>query len=149
LCRAPQQLRRALLAVSQDISRTQTTRIWRSSGAFASAESRVYSFVRQDLPAGSSTDESICTAPAQLTMRAKRRLAMPPDDDRVTSCDRLIMPRLSPDELAQLSAGSLSLDAMTKAYVQSGCRFRFVTIVDGQTAATIEREIKGRGLFES
>jgi hypothetical protein len=63
-------------------------------------------------------------------------------------CDRLIVPRLSSDQLAQLGDGRLSLDAMTKVYMRERLSFRFVITTDAQEARALEREIKRRGLLQ-
>jgi hypothetical protein len=63
-------------------------------------------------------------------------------------CDRLILPQLSRDQLADVGEGRLFLDSMTRAYVSERLGFRFTTTDDGRGASAVEREIKRGGLME-
>ena len=63
-------------------------------------------------------------------------------------CDRLIVPRLTCDQLKQVGDGQLSLDALTRQYVRERLSFRFVATTDGLAALSVERNIKRHGLLQ-
>ena len=62
-------------------------------------------------------------------------------------CDRLIVPHLGAEQLSDIGAGRLSLDAMTNRFVRERLSFRFVTTTDGKDALDLERDSKRRGLL--
>jgi hypothetical protein len=58
-------------------------------------------------------------------------------------CDRLVLGGLTPDELAEIGAGRLSLDARTREYIRSHSFFRYVTVDSIEAARRMEDAIKG------
>lgn len=56
--------------------------------------------------------------------------------------DRLVLPTLTAEEVALATAGNLSLDAKTRAFIHEHLRYRFVVTDDGRTALALEREIQ-------
>ena len=56
-------------------------------------------------------------------------------------CDRFVVPRLSPDQLASLGNGEL-LDEMTREYIRSHLSYRYVVVEDGKAALSLEREVQ-------
>lgn len=55
-------------------------------------------------------------------------------------CDRLIVPRLSRDQLVQVGDGLLLLEAMTRVYIRERLSFRFRVTNDGQEAHSREQD---------
>jgi hypothetical protein len=56
--------------------------------------------------------------------------------------DRIVLPALTPDEIALISRGELSLDAKVRAFIRSNLQFRFVVTRDGREAAELERAVR-------
>ena len=57
-------------------------------------------------------------------------------------CDRLVLPRLSADELRKIGAGRLSLDQLTRHFIHDNLTYRFAVVRDGDEALKLEAEIK-------
>jgi hypothetical protein len=61
-------------------------------------------------------------------------------------CDRLVLPTLSPDDLAEAGAGRLNLDLRTRAYIHERLTYRFVVTDSSKEAHELERMIRESGL---
>jgi hypothetical protein len=57
-------------------------------------------------------------------------------------CDRFVVPALTPSELQQLAAGSLSLDGLTRRFVHDRLSYRYVVTADGIEAGRLEAEVR-------
>jgi hypothetical protein len=57
-------------------------------------------------------------------------------------CDRFVVPRLSVEQQAQVATGVLSLDALTRSYVQDRLCYRFATLRNGKEAFALERDLQ-------
>jgi hypothetical protein len=51
-------------------------------------------------------------------------------------CDRFVVPALTPSQLQQLAAGSLSLDGLTRTFVHDRLGYRYVVTADGDNTTT-------------
>jgi hypothetical protein len=60
--------------------------------------------------------------------------------------DRLILSRLTGDQLAGIGTGKLSLDRMTRDFIRNELTFRFLVTPNGTTARRLEGAIKVSGL---
>jgi hypothetical protein len=60
--------------------------------------------------------------------------------------DRIVLPTLSPESIARIAAGHLSLDGLVRAFVHEHLSYRWAEVVDGRTASKIERAIRGGAL---
>jgi hypothetical protein len=56
--------------------------------------------------------------------------------------DRLVLPTLSPDDLATISTGEHQVDAFVRRYIHEYLRYRFLMVSDGATAYRYESTIK-------
>jgi hypothetical protein len=61
-------------------------------------------------------------------------------------CDRFVIPTLTPEQLAEVGAGELSLDALTRDYIRSRLAFRYVFTASGQEAREVEGAVRRAGL---
>ena len=61
-------------------------------------------------------------------------------------CDRFIVPHLTDNERQALAGGTLSLDAMTKAFIREELTFRFVETNSGAEALQLERAVQAGSL---
>jgi hypothetical protein len=61
-------------------------------------------------------------------------------------CDRFVVPRLSPEEQAQVGDGVLSLDALTRRHIHAHFDYRYVTVTSGGEALALERDVQRGGL---
>ena len=61
-------------------------------------------------------------------------------------CDRLVLPTLNAAEIAQIGAGTLSLDKLTRDYVRQRLSYRFVETPDAALAHQLEAELRHGGL---
>ena len=61
-------------------------------------------------------------------------------------CDRFVIPRLSPDELAALERGERILDRLTQGYIRSNLRYRSVVTTTGGEARILETHVRLHGL---
>ena len=57
-------------------------------------------------------------------------------------CDRLVLPTLTRDQIGEIAAGTLSLDALIGTYVQAHFGFRWVSCADRAAALALETRIK-------
>lgn len=57
-------------------------------------------------------------------------------------CDRFVVPRLTDDQQAQVGAGTLSLDKLTRQYIHDRLSYRFKPTADGAEAFAVERDIQ-------
>jgi hypothetical protein len=57
-------------------------------------------------------------------------------------CARFVVPALTPSQLQQLAAGSLSLDGLTRRFVHDRLGYRYVVTADGIEAARLEAEVR-------
>jgi hypothetical protein len=57
-------------------------------------------------------------------------------------CDRFVAPALTPSQLQQLAAGSLSLDGLTRRFVHDRLAYRYVVTADGIEAARLEAAVR-------
>jgi hypothetical protein len=64
------------------------------------------------------------------------------DQFNVYVFDRLVLPRLTPDEITAAAAGDLSLDAVTRQYIHDNLGYRYVVTADGKTALALERDVQ-------
>jgi len=67
--------------------------------------------------------------------RAGRRSG---DQFAVYVCDRLVLPTLSPEHIKCISAGELSLDALTRVYIHQHLSYRFTTTNTYAEAQAVE-----------
>ena len=56
--------------------------------------------------------------------------------------DRLVLPTLSPLDIAAISAGQHLMDAVVRRYIHENLRYRFLMVADGATGYRIEATIK-------
>jgi hypothetical protein len=56
--------------------------------------------------------------------------------------DRLVLPTLSPEEIAAVASGRHSVDAFVRRYIHENLRYRFAMLPDGATAYAAEATIK-------
>lgn len=61
-------------------------------------------------------------------------------------CDRFVVPRLLPDQQAEVGAGKLSLDALTRQYIHDHFSYRYVVTKDGSQGLALERQIQAGAL---
>jgi len=61
-------------------------------------------------------------------------------------CDRFIVPNLSPDEQAQIGAGTLSLDHLTRRYIHDKLAYRYVLTTTPGEARELERQVQSGAL---
>lgn len=57
-------------------------------------------------------------------------------------CDRFIVPNLSPDQQAQIGAGTLSLDHLTRRYIHDNLAYRYVLTPTPAEARSLERLVQ-------
>ena len=60
------------------------------------------------------------------------------DQFAVYVCDRLVLPTLSPEQISCVSAGELSLDALTRVYIHQHLSYRFTTTKTYSEAQAVE-----------
>jgi hypothetical protein len=63
-------------------------------------------------------------------------------------CDRFVVPMLTADQQAQIAAGQLGLDKLTRQLIHDHYTYRFVPTPDGVTALALERDIQ-KGALEA
>ena len=63
-------------------------------------------------------------------------------------CDRLVLPTLTAAKIAQIGAGTLSLDKLTREYIRQHLGFRFVETPDAALAHQLEADLR-RGKLNS
>jgi len=56
--------------------------------------------------------------------------------------DRLVLPILSPGDIAAISSGEHQMDAFVRRYIHENLRYRFLMLPDGATAYRYETAIK-------
>jgi hypothetical protein len=61
--------------------------------------------------------------------------------------DRLVLPTLSPGDIAAIASGRHQMDAFVRRYIHESLCYRFVMMQDGTTAYATEKTIK-RGEWE-
>lgn len=61
-------------------------------------------------------------------------------------CDRLVLQTLSQNDIGRVSAGELSLDALTREFIHSHLSFRFVVTLDGGEALKVEHQVRAGDL---
>jgi hypothetical protein len=57
-------------------------------------------------------------------------------------CDRFVVPQLSAQQQAEIGAGGLSLDALTRKHIRDNFEYRYVTVGNGTDAFALEREVQ-------
>ncbi len=60
--------------------------------------------------------------------------------------DRLVMPRLSSEEIAEIGAGGHSLDAYIRTFIHDYLTYRYVEVAGGPEARSLEAAIKSGAL---
>lgn len=60
------------------------------------------------------------------------------DQFAVYVCDRLVLPTLSREQIQQIAAGELSLDALTRVYIHENLSYRFAAAESYKEAMNIE-----------
>ena len=60
--------------------------------------------------------------------------------------DRLVLPGLTAEQIAQIAAGGLALDLLVRQWIRSELSFRFATTPDGPSALELERRIQAGAL---
>jgi len=63
--------------------------------------------------------------------------------------DRLVLPDLNSDQIADAAAGRLSLDRLTRDHIHDNLDYRFTFASDGAEARQLERQIQKLGLAGS
>jgi hypothetical protein len=61
--------------------------------------------------------------------------------------DRLVLPALSPEDIAAIASGRHQMDAFVRRYIHENLLYRFVLMPDGSAAYAVEKTIK-RGEWE-
>ena len=61
-------------------------------------------------------------------------------------CDRFVLPELEADHLADIGAGRVSLDRLTREWIRAHLAFRFVEVPSGTEALRLEDLIRKQGL---
>jgi len=61
-------------------------------------------------------------------------------------CDRLVLPTLTAEEMAQIARGELSLDDLTRRYVRERLTYRFIEVNDARTARSLEKAVRSGAL---
>lgn len=61
--------------------------------------------------------------------------------------DRLVLPSLSPEDIADIGSGRHQMDALVRRYIHENLYYRFVMLPDGAAAYVVEVAIK-RGQWE-
>lgn len=56
--------------------------------------------------------------------------------------DRLVLPALSQDDIANISSGQHSMDAFVRRYIHESLLYRFIILSDGKTAYAVETKIR-------
>jgi hypothetical protein len=56
--------------------------------------------------------------------------------------DRLVLPTLSPADIAAISSGQHQMDAFVRRYIHENLRYRFLMVPDGATGYRLEATIK-------
>ena len=64
------------------------------------------------------------------------------DQFNIYVCDRLVLPSLSRDQIRRVGQGLLSLDDLTREYIQETLGYRFLAVKDETTAAKLETLVK-------
>jgi hypothetical protein len=59
--------------------------------------------------------------------------------------DRLVLPKLSQDDITAIASGRHQMDAFVRRYIHENLSYRFVILPDGAAAYTIEASIKSGG----
>src|SRR5262245_48239096 len=80
----------------------------------------------------------LCISGFQAGMDDIERAAIR-DESYDPECDRFVVPRLSPQQQAQIGDGALSLDALTLKYIRDRFEYRCVTVDNGRDALALER----------
>ena len=62
-------------------------------------------------------------------------------------CDRFVLPSLTPDEIERVGTGALSLDKLTRDWIQAHLAFRYIRTHSGDEARKIENEVKAGALI--
>ena len=57
-------------------------------------------------------------------------------------CDRLVLPRLKPQDIRAIGTGRLSLDQLTKQFIHDTLLYRFAVVRNGEQALKLETEVK-------
>jgi hypothetical protein len=60
--------------------------------------------------------------------------------------DRLVLPHLTAEQIAEIGAGRLAFDGLVRRYIHEELSYRFVEAPDGQTARAWEAAIRVGGL---
>jgi hypothetical protein len=68
------------------------------------------------------------------------------DQFNIYICDRFIVPHLTAQEQELIGAGRLSLDQMTKTFIQDNLGYRFAVCRDGTKALELEQSVRRGGL---
>jgi hypothetical protein len=61
-------------------------------------------------------------------------------------CDRLVIPKLTPAQQADIESGTASLDRMTKAFIHAELAFRYVIVNTPAEARALEGASRSVGL---
>ena len=61
-------------------------------------------------------------------------------------CDRLVLPTLTREQIAEIAAGHLSLDRLTRGYIREHLAYRFVEITDGRAGYEMEAQVRSGAL---
>jgi hypothetical protein len=56
--------------------------------------------------------------------------------------DRLVLPTLSQENIADIASGRHQMDAFVRQYIHQSLSYRFVMLTDGAAAYTLEAAIK-------
>jgi hypothetical protein len=61
--------------------------------------------------------------------------------------DRLVLPMLSPEDIAAIASGRHQMDVFVRRYIHENLSYRFALVPDGSAAYAVEKTIK-RGQWE-
>lgn len=70
------------------------------------------------------------------------------DQFNVYVADRLVLPTLTPGQIADIASGRIQLDALIRDFNRRELAFRFAVVTDGATASSVESDIR-RGALEA
>ena len=81
----------------------------------------------------------------RLASHASGRLSG--DQFCVYMANRLVIPNLRPDQLAQFAAGQLTLDTLTRQYIHERLEYQFACVETSAEAFALERQSRSGSVF--
>ena len=89
-------------------------------------------------------------APPKLSTRLASHAAGRRSGDQFCMyvADRLVLPSLTAEQIADIGCGRLQLDALVRGYIRDRLAYRFISAEDGKQAYEVENAIKRGALGE-